>query len=43
MPFFLKVERNEKLVGARKETVFELLSGTVAIEVYLQFECVVSL
>jgi hypothetical protein len=39
----LKVDGNEKLGGLGKETVVELLSGTVAIKGYFQFERVISL
>ncbi len=39
----LKVDGNEKKRGVRKETVYQLLSGIVAIESYLQIERVVSL
>jgi hypothetical protein len=39
----LKVDGNEKRRGVRKNTVIQVLYGIVAIEGYLQFECVLSL
>jgi hypothetical protein len=39
----LKVDGNEKMTWVGKEQVIQLLSGIVAIKVYLQFERAVNL